>query len=115
MLPYTSAVPGVVIVVIGLAHALNYCCASAGRKWQPRWTRPFVPEYPPESEELRSAPARAKQRLGWVLSLLVVSVGGLVAHVAQLMALGWDATTLVLAISWVSKSSRVVRPDAVDG
>lgn len=64
-----------------------------------------MPEYPPESEELRSTPVRAKQRLGWVLSLLVVSVVGLVAQVAQLMALGWDATALVLAISWVSENS----------
>lgn len=66
-----------------------------------------MPEYAPGSdEELRSTPVHAKQRLGWVLSLLLVSVGGLVAQVAQLMALGWDATALVLAISWVSEHAK---------
>lgn len=96
MVPYIAAIPGVIIFIIGVIHVLSHSASS--RKWSPKWTRPFVPEYPPEDA---ASPRPAKHRLGWVLSLLVVSAVGLVAQVVQLIVLGLDLTAILLAVSWV--------------
>lgn len=98
VMPYISAIPGVVIFLIGIVHVFSHGAYS--RKWRPKWTKPFVPEYPPE-DAVSPSPRPSKQRLGWVLSLLVVSVVGLVAQVVQLVVLEVDSTAVLLTISWV--------------
>lgn len=99
-MPYISAIPGAIVLIIGICHAFNHYLY----KWRPEWTRPFVPEYPPESTELSLH--EGKQRLGWIISLLLVSAAGLIAEVAQLLLPGSDLTAVILTVSWVSISSR---------
>lgn len=96
-MPYFSAIPGIIALIIGVVYVLD-CFLY---KWRPKWTKPFVPEYPPETVELPSSQG-GKQRLGWVLSLLLISAVGLVAKLVQLIPPGFDSTHAILVISWVS-------------
>lgn len=95
-MPYMSAIPGAIVLVIGISHVLGYYL----QRWIPKWTASFVAEYPPDSPSLQGA----KRRLGWVLSLLIVSAIGLAAEVAQLVPPGLDSAAIILTISWVSVS-----------
>lgn len=96
-MPYFSTIPGIIAIIIGVAYTLDYYLY----KLRPKWTKPFVPEYPPENVELPSSQG-GKQRLGWVLSLLLISAVGLAAKLVQLIPPGLDSTHAILAASWVS-------------
>ena len=95
-MPYVSAIPGILVLIIGISHVLDYYL----QRWRPKWTASFVAEYPPGSPSLQGA----KRRLGWALSLLTVSAIGLAAEVAQLVSPGLDSAAIILTISWVSVS-----------
>jgi len=97
-MPYISAIPGAIILIIGLSHVLDYYL----RSWRPKWTTPFVAEYPPDSP---SSLQGAKQRLGWALCLLAASAIGLAAQIVQLVPPGLDSAAIILTISWVSISA----------
>ena len=81
-MPYFSAIPGVIALIIGVAYVLDYYLY----KWRPKWTRS----------------QGGKQRLGWVLSLILISAVGLAAELVQLIPPGLDSNHAILAISWVS-------------
>lgn len=95
VIPYISAIPGIIILIIWISHVLDYHF----RKWRPEWTGPFVAEYPPDSPSWLQG---AKRRLGWVLSLVAVSAIGLAAGIAQLVPPGLDLAAIILTISWAS-------------
>lgn len=97
VMPYISAIPGAIVLIIGISHVLDYYL----QRWRPKWTASFVAEYPPDS---LSSPQGAKRRLGWALSLLAVSGVGLAAEIAQLVPPGLDSAAIILTISWVSVS-----------
>lgn len=98
-MPYISAIPGAIVLIIGFSHVLDYYL----RRWRPKWTTPFVAEYPLDSRP--SSLQGAKRRLGWALCLLAVSTIGLATQIAQLVPPGLDSAAIILTISWVSISA----------
>lgn len=96
-MPYISAIPGAIVLIIGISHVLGYYL----QRWRPEWTASFVAEYPPDSP---SSLQGAKRRLGWTLSLLAISGVGLAVEIAQLVPPGLNPAAIILTISWVSVS-----------
>ncbi|KAL5333352.1 hypothetical protein BJX70DRAFT_68566 [Aspergillus crustosus] len=98
---YSTLVPAAIISFAWL----NFLLRRLPFLQRPKWTRPFVEELPP----IPDLPLRqTKHRLGWVLSLLVVSVIGSAAELLKIVLLGPDLANLVLLVSWVETFNLVV-------
>ncbi|KNG86129.1 ABC transporter [Aspergillus nomiae NRRL 13137] len=90
---YVSLIPGIIVLVIGLSHALNR--SSLVRC--PKWMRPFVAEQPP-CPELPSE--RPRQRTGWVIALLAFSTVGFAAEVTKIVPYAPTPTNIILLVPW---------------
>jgi hypothetical protein len=91
---YFSTIPIIVIVLYLLGHFLH--------RWRPKWTKPFISERSQEWSEPSDFPVeRIKQRVGWVISLFLITIVGLVAEVVKGITNGFEVPTIALLVSWV--------------
>ena len=95
---YFSIVPFAVIIVIAISHSIGSFLDS----WRPQWTRPFVPEFPPNNGDV--PPDFETSAWGWDHALLGLSVVGLTAQVVQLIFSPSKLHAIFLCISWVRYS-----------
>lgn len=90
-----SVVPVIAIITVALIQVLGRLL----HKWRPKWTEPFIPE-PSPLPELASRPGT--QRVGWVISLLAVSIVGFAAELIKIIPNGSHSSNYILLGSWVS-------------
>jgi hypothetical protein len=94
-LPYLAIAPASVILLTACRHILG----SALRRWQPKWTVPFISE----QDEYQGFPLEGvKHSLGWTLALLTFTGIGFSAELVYFFALNFESTDIVLLASWVS-------------
>ncbi|KAI9037599.1 putative ABC bile acid transporter [Aspergillus affinis] len=99
---YVSVVPGIAIITIAVLQILGRLL----HKWRPKWTRPFIPEPSPLPE---LASRTGPQRLGWVISLLAVSIVGFVAELIKVIPNGSDSANYILLVSWALTAALIAR------
>ncbi|KAK1144470.1 hypothetical protein N8T08_005343 [Aspergillus melleus] len=99
---YVSVVPGIAIITIAAFQILG----SLLHKWRPKWTKPFIPEPSPLPE---LASRTGPQRLGWVISLLAVSIVGFAAELIKFIPNGSDSANYILLASWALTAALIAR------
>ncbi|KAL4817175.1 integral peroxisomal membrane peroxin-domain-containing protein [Aspergillus spinulosporus] len=90
---YFCLVPAAIILCAWLSHVLQKLPFVR----RPKWAKPFVQELPPGADLPFE---HAKHRLGWVISLLVVSSIGAAAQVIKLVLNDPDLASCILLLSW---------------
>jgi ABC-type long-subunit fatty acid transport system fused permease/ATPase subunit len=92
---YFSTIPTIVIVGAVLFYLLSHFLY----RWRPEWTKPFISERSEEWSDLPVEPI--KQRVGWVISLFLITLVGLAAEVVKKITNGLEVATIALLVSWV--------------
>jgi ABC-type multidrug transport system fused ATPase/permease subunit len=94
-LPYLVIAPASVILLIACRHILG----SVLRRWQPKWTVPFISE----QDEYQGFPLEGvKHSLGWTLALLTFTGIGFFAELVHFFPPNFGISAIVLLASWVS-------------
>ncbi|KAL4800242.1 hypothetical protein BDV19DRAFT_173145 [Aspergillus venezuelensis] len=92
---YLALVPAVIVSVAWL----NYVLRRLPFIQRPKWFRPFVQEVPPCPD----LPLEdTKHRLGWIISLLAVTVIGLAAEITKTVLNGPGLANCALLASWAA-------------
>ena len=90
---YLSTIPATVILIA----VLSYVSHRIFRAEYPQWTKPFIPEQPMIADLPTDC---AKQRMGWVVTLLTISLAGFSTELIRVVLDGWPSD-LSLLIAWV--------------
>ncbi|KAL4933065.1 putative ABC bile acid transporter [Aspergillus undulatus] len=90
---YSALIP---VAIISCAW-LSYVLRRLPYVQRPKWMRPFVQDAPPCPDLPLE---HTKHRLGWVISLFVVSVIGLAAQVIKTVLNGPNLANCALLVSW---------------
>lgn len=87
--------PASVILLIACRHILG----SVLKRWQPKWTVPFISE----QDEYQGFPLEGvKHSLGWTLALLTFTGIGISAELVHFFPPNFEITAIILLASWVS-------------
>lgn len=96
-LPFLSAIPLVVIILVTLPLPLSHI--SRIRKWRPEWTKPFIRESKQHNSDLTVR--QQNQTLFWSFSLLTWSTLAIAAQIIKLRLLESGLPAILLLIAWV--------------
>ncbi|EPS33175.1 hypothetical protein PDE_08137 [Penicillium oxalicum 114-2] len=100
VLPYLVMAPASTICLIMLGYFLE----PIWRRWQPKWTRPFLSE---QEEKTDIGLEHVKRPLGWTIALLVFTAIGLVAELVHLYPPHWSISASILIVSWRPRSCSI--------
>ncbi|KAL3476869.1 integral peroxisomal membrane peroxin-domain-containing protein [Aspergillus californicus] len=92
---YFTLVPAAFISCACLSYVLHHQPFVRS----PKWTRPFIQELPPCPELPLE---RTKQRLGWVIALLAITILGTAAQLTKLVLDRPNLANCVLLASWTT-------------
>ncbi|KAE9974569.1 hypothetical protein BLS_003081 [Venturia inaequalis] len=98
-LPYFSAIPVTIIVLLGLGYLLAPLLAP----WRPEWTKSFVVEFPSELPELPSP--KRKRFSEWTITLITLSIIASAALTVELIPNSTNLSVILLLSGWVLVSA----------
>ncbi|PWY91365.1 hypothetical protein BO94DRAFT_564732 [Aspergillus sclerotioniger CBS 115572] len=96
---YLSVIPATVILIA----VLSYVSHRIFREKYPQWMRPFILEQPMVTDLPTDG---AKQRMGWVVTLLAISLAGFTTELIRVVFNGWPSN-LSLLIAWAAATCLV--------
>jgi hypothetical protein len=94
-LPYLSAIPGIIFVIITFSRLLGV--SPLFKRLRPKWTKPFVDEYPTPKDEPHS---RSSLSLSWTIALFVLSVLAVAAQAVKFTFSEIQVHAILLLLSW---------------